>query len=310
MEELAREIFPERSITVTKPISKLKVIAIRYLSGRPLSGSGIPLDIYEAEKIYQVAGIPFEIVEPAIPEGQYTQDEVENIGIFGGKIAEAVAIARSDGAAVLMTGGNCCHITGVIGGLQDAHGPGTRIGLVWFDAHGDYNTSKTTISGMLGGMPVAVAAGLTYPKWRELSHIAAPIPTDRILVGVRNLDPAEEGLIRATDTIMAAPASGFPGEDLQNAIIELSERVDMIYLHIDCDILDEVYTPNHRTKEPGGPTMEQVRSAINTVMATGKVATLAVVSVYGEGEGAEVMVASGMALIRAGLMSWQTYGMG
>ena len=42
----------------------------------------------------------------------------------------------------------------------------------------------------LGGMPVAVAAGLTYPKWRELSHIVAPLPTDRIvLVDTRNLDP-------------------------------------------------------------------------------------------------------------------------
>jgi arginase len=296
---------------VTKSISKLIVLAIRYLSGQPVPGPGIPLDIYEAEKIYQAARVPFEIVEPAIPEGCSTQDEVENIGILGGKIAEAVAAARSDGAAVLMTGGNCCHTTGVIGGLQDAHGPGVRIGLVWFDAHGDFNTSKTTVSGMLGGMPVAVAAGLTYPKWRELSHITAPIPTDRfILVDVRNLDHAEEQLIRATDTIMAAPAPGFEGEDLKHAVTDLAKRVDMIYLHIDCDILDEVYTPNHRTKEPGGPNMAQVKSAINTVMATGKVAVLAVVSVYGEGEGAEVMVASGMELIRAGLMNWKTYGMG
>ena len=37
-----------------------------------------------------------------------------------------------------------------------------RIGLVWFDAHGDFNTVKTTLSGMLGCMPVAVAAGLPH----------------------------------------------------------------------------------------------------------------------------------------------------
>ncbi|MEZ4614225.1 MAG: arginase family protein [Caldilineaceae bacterium] len=82
-----------------------------------------------------------------------------------------------------------------------------RIGLVWFDAHGDFNTPKTTISGMLGGMPVAVAAGLGYANWRLGSHIVAPLPTERILmVDVRNLDPLEEQLIHATAVAIAARA--------------------------------------------------------------------------------------------------------
>jgi hypothetical protein len=56
--------------------------------------------------------------------------------------------------------------------------------------------------------------------------------------------------------------------------------------------------------------MEQVKAAIETVMATGKVAAYAVVSVSGEGDGAENMVNSGMELIRDGLKSWKKYGMG
>ena len=109
-----------------------------------------------------------------------------------------MAASSERGDAVLMTGGNCTHITGVFGGLQDVHGPAVRVGLVWFDAHGDFNTPAITLSGMLGGMPVAVCAGLAFPQWRELSHIVAPLPTDRIvMVDVRNLDPEEEKLIRA-----------------------------------------------------------------------------------------------------------------
>jgi arginase len=196
-----------------------------------------------------------------------------------------------------------------VGGLQDAHGPDVRIGLVWFDAHGDFNTPKTTISGMLGGMPVAVCAGLAFPRWREASHIIAPLPTDRILmVDVRNLDPAEEQLIRATDIVIAAPAPGFPGEDLQAAVTNLAERCDLLYLHIDSDILDAVYVPNHGTREPDGPNMAQVQAAIDMVMATGKVAVLAVVSVYGEGEGHDVSVSSGITLIRSGLEAWRRHG--
>jgi len=295
---------------VRKTISKLQVIGIRYLSGRFEPGPGIPLDVYQSSMVYSNIGASYSICEPIIPKIK-TPEEVNNIGILGGKIAEEVNLARKEGKAILMTGGNCCHITGIIGGLQDAHGPDLRLGLVWFDAHGDFNTSKITISGMLGGMPVAVAAGLTHPKWRELSHIVAPLPTDRIvLVDVRHLDPAEEALIRSTDTIIAAPAEGFPGKDLEKSIADLADRVDLIYLHIDSDILDESYTPNHGTKEPNGPNMDQVKTAIDTVMSTGKVAAYAVVSVYGEGDGADIMIQSGIELIGSGLASWKKYGMG
>ena len=296
---------------MTKPLQSLQVIGVRYLTDRHVPGSGIPLDKYYQADIFSIADVPVKVAEPKFPEDQRSEDAVQNLGILGGQIANEVATARKDGAAVLMTGGNCCHITGVIGGLQDAHGPGVRIGLVWFDAHGDFNTSQTTLSGMLGGMPVAVVAGLTLPQWRIGSHIAAPLPTDRIiLVDVRNLDPAEEQLIRATDTLIASIAPGFPGKDLKPAVDTLAEKVDLIYLHIDSDILDERYTPNHSTREPNGPNMDQVKAAIETVMATGKVAVYAVVSVSGDGEGAEIMVESGMELIQAGLETWKKYGMG
>ena len=273
-------------------------------------GAGIPLQAYLENDVYAAAGVPFTLLEPTLEDSSRTSDEITNIGLLGGAIASEVAAACRKGRAVLMTGGNCCHITGVVGGLQDAHGPAARLGLVWFDAHGDFNTSTTTLSGMLGGMPVAVAAGLTHPHWRELSHITAPLPTDRIvLVDVRNLDPAEEQLIRSTDAVIAVLAPSQRGEDLNSAVIALSEKVDLIYFHIDADILDESYTPNHKTKEPGGPDLEQVKAAIDTVMATGKVAVYAVVSVYGEGEGADVMIESGMELIQAGLKAWKKYGM-
>ena len=67
--------------------------------------------------------------------------------------------------------------------------------------------------------------------------------------------------------------------------------------------------PNHGTKEPNGPSLQQVLAAIDTVMATGKVAVLALVSVYGEGEGSAISVASGIALLRGGLQSWHRYGL-
>jgi arginase len=295
-------------MSTTQPLPALHVVPIRYEGHEAARSGSDPVDAYLASDALGAFNTT-TVSEPAFPEQQRAAEPTDNLGLLGGQIASAVAEGRRGGRPVLVIGGNCASVPGVIGGLQEAHGAAARIGLVWFDAHGDFNTPQTTLSGMLGGMPVAVSAGLAYPRWRELSRQPAPLPTDRIvMVDVRNLDPAEEQLIRATDVVIAAPAAGFPGEDLEQAVTDLAARCDLLYLHIDSDILDERYVPNHRTKEPNGPTMEQVLAAIDTVMATGKVATLAIVSVWADGEGGETAVSSGVELLRAGLESWRRHG--
>jgi arginase len=286
----------------------LHVVQIRYHGSEPVKVESDPVPAYAASGAYDQLGVA-TVVEPVFPEERRVQEPTDNLGIFGGEIADAVAEGRRAGKPVLVLGGNCASVPGVIGGLQQAHGPDARIGLVWFDAHGDFNTPRTTLSGMLGGMPVAVAAGLAYPRWREMSRQATPLPTNRIvMVDVRNLDPAEEQLIRATDVVIAAPAEGFPGEDLQSAIDALAAECDLIYLHIDSDVLDERYVPNHHTVEPNGPSMEQVLVAVETVMATGKVVTYAIVSVWADGEGGDTAVDSGVKLLQGGMEAWRRGG--
>lgn len=288
----------------------LHVVAIRYGGSRRVEASEDPVDAYAESGAYNLFGGEPTIVEPGFPEDRRSDEPTINLGLLGREIAEAVAAGRRADKPVVVVGGNCAIVPGVMGGLQQAHGAAARIGLVWFDAHGDFNTPRTTLSGMLGGMPVAVSAGLAYPRWRELSDQSVPLPTDRIvMVDVRNLDTAEEQLIRATDVIIAAPADGFPGDDLQQAITDLAERCDMLYLHIDSDILDQEYVPNHGTKEPNGPNMQQVLDAIETVMATGKVVTYAVVSVWANGEGGDVTLRSGIELVRGGIERWKAHGM-
>ncbi len=292
------------------PLQALHVIGIRYRDSHLAPGDARGLDAYAAAGVYEAAGVPVTVSEPRFPEEARTGVEENDLGVLGGVIAEHVAAASRDGKAILMTGGNCSHITGVFGGLQDAHGPSIRVGLVWFDAHGDFNTPQTTLSGMYGGMPVAVCAGLGYPTWREGSHIVAPLPTDRIvMVDVRNLDPDEERLIRAVGIPIAAVAPDRPGVDLAAAVQDLAARCDLLYLHVDTDVLDERFTPDHGTKEPNGPDVEQVLAAIDTVMATGKVGVYAVVAVNAGGPHRDECLAPAFELIRGGLAAWRRYGM-
>jgi arginase len=290
------------------PLTELEVIGVRYRGTKFAGPDHAALEAYLGKSVYTRAGVPFSYSEPRMPEGEETGRAEVDLGTLGGVIAKKAAEGRNAGKQLLMTGGNCNHATGILGGLQTAHGADSRIGLVWFDAHGDFNTPRTTLTGSLGGMPVAVSAGLALREWREGSLIHTPVPTDRIiLTDMRNLDPPEKNLINATDAVIARMVPGRPGADLAEAVRALSDRVDMIYLHIDADILDREYVPHHGTVEPDGPDMAQVLKAAEVVLASGKVAALALVSVYFGGE-ADRDIESGVALLDGILPRWAAAG--
>lgn len=284
----------------------MHVVGMRYWNDR--RGDDAALGIVDQGRLAceELAGGAVTYSEAEFPEERRSDDRIANLGTLGDAIATEVAAGARAGKRVVALGSNCTTLPGILGGLQDVHGPTAKLGLVWFDAHGDFNTPRTTLSGMLGGMPVAVSAGLCYPTWRVASHLAAPIPTDRILmVDVRNLDAAEEQLIRATDVQIARVAPGLAGDlPLDEAVADLAARCDAIYLHIDSDILDASLTPNHGTKEPNGPDVAQTVAAIRTVMDTGKVIALGLVSVNSAGEGGDVSLAAALEMLRGGLRHW------
>jgi arginase len=158
---------------------------------------------------------------------------------------------------------------------------------------------------MIGGMPVAVSAGLAFPHWRAITGLDAPIPTNRIvMVDVRNLDPKERTLIEATDVTIAAIEPGRPGVPMQKAIDALAATCDVIYLHIDEDVLDERYVPNHGTVEPNGPDMDAVLNAVRVVLKTGKVHGYGLVSVNVRGDGGKESLDSALQLLTTGLTEW------
>lgn len=285
----------------------LHVVGMRYWNDTRAEDEALQV-IDEGRKVCaDVAGGAVTYGEPAFAEERRVADRVTNLGTFGGAIAAEVAAGVRAGKRVVALGSNCTTLPGILGGLQEARGLESRIGLIWFDAHGDFNTPRTTLSGMLGGMPVAVSAGLCYPTWREASHLLAPIPTDRILmVDVRNLDQAEEQLIRATDVQIARVAPGYAGDvALDAAMADLAARCDALYLHIDSDILDASLTPNHGTREPNGPNVAETVAACRTVLATGKVIAIGLVSVNSAGAGGDVSLATALDMLRGALAGWE-----
>lgn len=259
-------------------------------------------DAYRREGVYDAGGATLSFGRLDF-EGAAVDDPIASLAVMSGRIAAEVANGMRAGRDLLMVGGNCTSVPGMVGGLQQALGPTIRIGLVWFDAHGDFNTPRTTPSGMLGGMPVAVAAGLCHPSWRAGAGQLVPLSTDRIvMVDVRNLDDDEAQLIRASD-VTTVPIRG---PELQAAVERLAAETDLLYLHIDLDVLDAALVPSHRTPEPHGPDVAETMAALGTVLDTGRVRALALVSVCSVESRGEVSLASATELLRACLGRWAT----
>lgn len=258
-------------------------------------------DFFRDHVVYDAALGSVTYSRPGLEPSELAKDPFESLALFDGRIADAVAAGIASGRRVVIVGGNCTSLPGIIGGIQQSHDSATRIGLVWFDAHGDFNTPKTTLTGRIGGMPVAVSAGLCYPEWRIGAHQDVVLPTDRIImVDVRNLDPAEERLVRST-AIDVVPVTG---PRLREAVERLAAKVDVIYLHVDLDILDESLAPSHETKEPNGPDIQTTLDAIRFVLDSGKVQAVGLVAIYPTGEGAETSLASASELLQKTVSYW------
>ena len=83
-----------------------------------------------------------------------------------------VSGAVQEQAFPLLLESNCYAAIGALAGLQKSAGPlSPRVGMIWIDAHGDCNTPDTTLSGMLSGMPVAIASGLCLNRLRKQAGV-------------------------------------------------------------------------------------------------------------------------------------------
>jgi arginase len=156
--------------------------------------------------------------------------------------AQTLALASDLPVRPLILGGCCCSHIGAVEGLAARH---DRIGIIWFDAHGDLNTPETSPSGNAWGMPL-----------RMLIDNGAVAAQDVALVGARSLDPAEVEFIAATGI-----------HDTPDAVLD---RVDCVYAALDCDVFEPselgVFMP-----EPGGPTLTQVERMLGSIRTSGSV---------------------------------------
>jgi arginase len=177
----------------------------------------------------------------------------------------AVRAAVTAGQFPIVLAGSCDAAVGVIAGLN----PG-RCGLVWVDAHGDFNTPQSSASGFFPGMSLAVVTGHCHQQlWASLGG-RPPIPEElAVLAGVRSLSPAAEARRLHNSAIQVVPwEHGTPRGDIAAALDQLASQADMVYLHIDNDALDPQIAPGVVDEPvPGGLSLTQMEHLIHALVA-------------------------------------------
>lgn len=216
------------------------------------------------------------------PEEKKQYGEWHRMGLANGHLAEMVSRNYREGFLSVGLLANCTSLLGVLGGLQHsgAEGESKKVALVFIDAHGDFNTPETTLSGMLGGMPVAVSAGLALKNLRLKSKLEPPLPTANIvLAAARDLDPLERELIDKSEIQrLTVDDLRSLSSNLHQQMRRLSESVDIIYVHVDMDVLDPKEVPGHPLTVPDGPASKELAAALTEMFKYDKVAALGVAS--------------------------------
>jgi arginase len=194
-------------------------------------------------------------------------------------LAERVREARSQARFPLILSGNCNSSLGTLGGLDSSN-----LGMIWFDAHGDFNTPETRESSFFDGMGMSIATGHCWRKLAATIPGFSPLPDSNVIhVGGRDFDPEEETLLAHSEIqVVTAESIGQSTirEALEPALEALRARVQEIYLHIDMDVLNPEDTPanEYSLRVNGGLKVEQLEEAIRMIGTRFRICASAIAS--------------------------------
>ncbi|HLO32755.1 MAG TPA: arginase [Anaerolineales bacterium] len=199
---------------------------------------------------------------------------------MGRRVAGAVATSVQAAHFPLVLGGDHSLSIGSIRGAAKHR----KLGLIWVDAHADFNTPETTPSGNIHGMPLAALCGSGDPRlvclWDETPPVLDP---QRVaVIGARDLDPGEKRNLREAGVMVQSMEQidrlGMVAA-LEKAIERVSRDADGIYLSFDMDALDPRHAPGVGTPVPGGLTFREAHLACEVVAETGKLIGMDIVEV-------------------------------
>jgi arginase len=230
-------------------------------------------------KDYRMGRGPGHIVrhlkaEKDFPVDELEADKVEVQDRFALEVGTSFAVARQLADKVcdavarrhfpLVLAGNCFSCIGTLAGIGDP--PPV---IIWLDAHGDFNTPETTVSGFLDGMALATAVGRCWGKLATTVPGFRPVPeTQVVLLGARDCDADEQALLDSS-AVSLIDAQRIRKHGLRAALEPLLSKIQThtgrAYLHIDLDVLDPNEARVNQFATTGGLTAAELLGIVSLV---------------------------------------------
>ena len=195
--------------------------------------------------------------------------------------ARAYELARS-GAIPIFLGGNHTLSMGSVNGIaRHWHEAGRELFVVWLDAHADYNTPATTLSGNMHGMSAAFLCGEPGLDGLLGEEPRASINPDQLeLFGIRSIDKLEKDLLRERRISIAdmRQLDEFGvGVLIRRIIDKVKARDGVLHVSFDVDFLDPGLAPGVGTTVPGGATYREAHLVMEMLHDSGLVGSVDIV---------------------------------
>jgi arginase len=252
------------------------LIQVPYHAGddRHPSSAG-PQRLLEAGAGDRLAAQGHAVTVELAERGAPFRDTASSTAAVNKQVASKVQAALAAGQLPLVLAGSCVTCQGVLAGFD--HG---ACGAVWLDAHADFNTPDSSISGFFPGMSLAVATGHCYREYWSQVGDSRPLAEDAIvMLGIRDISPdRERERLERSDIAVVVWRDGQPQQDPHAALDRLARHVREVYLHIDFDGFAPDVAPGIADEPvPGGLSRSDAEAIVR---ATGerfaiKAATLA-----------------------------------
>ena len=220
--------------------------------------------------------------EAPIPETVHEDGDVRQLGAVRNvcvRVAERAEAMISDGYFPIFLGGDHSISIGTVSGVARNV---ERTGLIWLDAHADFNTPKTSSSGNIHGMPLSVLTGRGHPDLVAIGGEGASVRSeDVVILGLRSVDVEERRLLKEAGirvyTMKEVDAYGIASV-VRRALRDLS-HLDRIHLSFDLDVIDPDIAPGVGTPVRGGLSYREAHLVMELINEAEIVTSLDVVEV-------------------------------
>ena len=223
-----------------------------------------------------------------IPETRHFGDPhakyIKEIADACAHLANLVLEIRQRGSTPLVLGGDHSIAVGTVSGVAESfRRQGKRIGLMWFDAHADFNTPEISPSGNVHGMPMASIMGYGPIELTHILGFSPKIqPESAVMIGIREVDPKERALVKQSGvrvfTMKEIDQRGI-GNVMDEALSIVTRETDGFAVTLDADFLDPYESPGVATPVRGGADYREAHLAMEMVADTRKMVSFEITEI-------------------------------